>query len=337
MNPQISVIVPVYNVEQYLEKCIDSILNQTFKEFEIILVDDGSIDKSGDICDEYAKKDKRINVIHNINQGVSAARNIGIRIAKGNYIQFVDADDWIDREFLENAYTKITKELSDVVFMGIKYQNLEDKFVIEKLASNDLVYNANKNIYYDAIRLMKEDLFGFTWCKLLKKSIIDDNNIFFDETISLAEDEKFTCDYYRYVQKISISDRAYYNYVKHGKKRKNLCSIKVNDILNKDKIFNSWVKLLKSNNNDKFIKEYLSNKSFHVLYEEVYNIYFNISNMNEREIRLNQLKNTHLYKYLLSDSINIYQKLLLFLINNNNIKLFKLFNKIYYTVKSTIK
>src|SRR5665647_1387418 len=100
MKPVISIIVPVYNVELYIRECLDSILTQTFKDFEVILVNDGSTDQSGDICNEYAKNDKRIKVAHKDNGGVSSARNVGIKLAQGDYIGFVDSDDRID----ENMY-----------------------------------------------------------------------------------------------------------------------------------------------------------------------------------------------------------------------------------------
>ena len=100
MSPKISIIVPVYKVELYLEKCINSILNQTFKDFELILVDDGSPDRCGEICDEYAKKDNRIVVVHKENGGQASARNVGLDIARGDYIGFVDSDDWIERDMV---------------------------------------------------------------------------------------------------------------------------------------------------------------------------------------------------------------------------------------------
>ena len=107
MEDLISVIVPVYNVEKYLNKCIDSIINQTYKNLEIILVDDGSQDSSGKICDEYTKKDNRIKVIHKENGGVSSARNIGLNNATGEWIAFIDADDWVDEEYLQTLFNRI--------------------------------------------------------------------------------------------------------------------------------------------------------------------------------------------------------------------------------------
>ena len=115
-----SVIVPVYNVEQYLEKCVNSILQQTYTDFELILVDDGSPDKCGEMCDEFAKKDKRIKVIHQKNGGVSAARNNGINIARGKYICFVDSDDWVSEKFLAGFAEQIQKKDVDILICGVE-------------------------------------------------------------------------------------------------------------------------------------------------------------------------------------------------------------------------
>ena len=113
--PQISIIVPVYNVEPYLHKCIDSILAQTFTDFECILIDDGSPDNCPAICDEYATKDNRIILLHQKNAGVSAARNAGLNIAKGEWIGFVDSDDWIEKNALELLYNKQRETSADII------------------------------------------------------------------------------------------------------------------------------------------------------------------------------------------------------------------------------
>ena len=114
----ISVIVPIYNVEQYLEKCIESIISQTYKNLQIILIDDGSNDKSGKICNKYAEKDKRVVVIHKENAGVSEARNTGLDNAKGEWITFVDADDWIEEEYCQRLYNLVIETNSDVALCG---------------------------------------------------------------------------------------------------------------------------------------------------------------------------------------------------------------------------
>ena len=120
MKERISVVVPVYNVEQYLEKCVNSIINQTYKNLEIILVDDGATDKSGKLCDELAKLDNRIMVYHKKNGGLSDARNYGVERATGDYIGFVDSDDYIDAEMYEKLYEALKKENVDVAESNIK-------------------------------------------------------------------------------------------------------------------------------------------------------------------------------------------------------------------------
>ena len=122
--PKISVIVPVYNVEQYLPRCIDSILNQTFTDFELLLIDDGSTDGSGAICDEYARKDSRIRVFHKENGGVSSARNLGLYNAKGKYIAFIDADDWVESRSLPAFVKALEKCESDVVLTHYRTVNI---------------------------------------------------------------------------------------------------------------------------------------------------------------------------------------------------------------------
>lgn len=118
MKPEVSVIVPIYNVERYLKKCIDSVLSQTFKEFELILVDDGSPDQCGNIIDEYARNDMRIVAIHQKNSGVSAARNAGIHAAKGEYLSFIDPDDYVDEDFLAKLMDAITESNADIACCG---------------------------------------------------------------------------------------------------------------------------------------------------------------------------------------------------------------------------
>lgn len=134
MNDLISVIIPVYKVEKYLEKCINSVCNQTYKNLEIILVDDGSPDNCGKLCDEYAKKDNRIIVIHKKNGGLSDARNVGIKIATGEYIAFVDSDDYVSNDYIEYMYEMIKKENAQISICGIlqvwkntKIENQEHK------------------------------------------------------------------------------------------------------------------------------------------------------------------------------------------------------------------
>lgn len=166
--PEISIIVPVYNVEKYLKKCIDSILNQTFTDFELILVDDGSTDNSVAICDKYVNMDNRIKVIHKENCGVSAARNTGVESAIGNYIGFVDNDDYIDKDMYELLYNDIISEGADISICGM-YECFKDKMTKQSKVEGRYVFNnieALKEVMESKIfsvnpvnKLYKKDLF----------------------------------------------------------------------------------------------------------------------------------------------------------------------------------
>ncbi|MGL5583222.1 MAG: glycosyltransferase family 2 protein [Cetobacterium sp.] len=206
MKPKISIIVPIYNAENYLEKCIDSILNQTFKDFELILVNDGSLDNSGKICDEYAQKDKRIVVIHKTNGGLSSARNIGLDIAKGEYIGFVDSDDWIEPEMYEVLYNSCIQNKSDVSVIGINTcQNGE---IIKKIKHLNKVYIGEEII--EEITSNKNNNIGWTvWNKLWKFEKI--KYLRFKEG-RIYEDGLFLYQSLGNINSISIENDCYYNY-----------------------------------------------------------------------------------------------------------------------------
>ena len=159
----ISVIVPVYKVESYLRQCIDSILCQTYQNLEIILIDDGSPDKSGDICEEYAKADTRIRVFHTENKGLSATRNLGLREAKGEYIGFVDSDDWIEPDMYEKLLRRMEETGTSISICGFWNEYLKKKSEVRVC---DAVYSGT-----DAIRALVCDLTNGVWNKLFKKEV----------------------------------------------------------------------------------------------------------------------------------------------------------------------
>ena len=159
-----SVIVPIYKIpDEYLKKCIDSILNQSFKDYEIILVDDESPDNCGEICDEYSKKDSRVKVIHKKNEGVSSARNYGIDIAKGEYIGFVDSDDYIEPKMYEILLDKLTRTNSDVSICGY---NIVERDNILPITWIDNILNKEDAI---EILLVEKTYEGYMWNKLFKR------------------------------------------------------------------------------------------------------------------------------------------------------------------------
>lgn len=206
MEDLISVIVPVYKAEKYIHKCIDSIINQTYTNLEIILVDDGSPDNCGKICDEYAQKDKRVKVIHKENGGVSSARNAGIKNAKGEWFSFVDADDWIEKGFCEILLSKVVQNQSNIALCG--YNRVTDNSVEKINASNkDLFFNSSE---YLIKSLNPQTGFGFCHMKLIKKEVL--NNIFFDENIVVGEDALFNIMLSTNINKAIFVEQALYNY-----------------------------------------------------------------------------------------------------------------------------
>lgn len=193
-NQKVSVIVPVYNVEKLLQRCFDSILAQTFTDFELLLIDDGSKDKSGEICDGYAAKDSRIRVFHKQNEGVSTARNLGIDKAQGEWIYFVDSDDIVLPSALGTFGSLIYSE-SELVMAGF-YTSDENNTVREqrKMVSQcELsVIQALREMYAPTDFCYQ----GYLWCKLFKRKVILQNNLRFEETISFNEDRLFIVEYF---------------------------------------------------------------------------------------------------------------------------------------------
>lgn len=193
MNPLVSIIVPVYNVEEYLDECVESLANQTYPDIEIILVDDGSPDNCPQICDKWALCDNRIKVIHKENGGVSSARNAGLDVANGEWIWFVDSDDTVEANALEELLS-----------------NTDDADLIVFASSTDELYTKDEKFfdeYYFKYR------FGFGPCnKLYRKSIIKDNGLQFDTQETVGEDLLFNITYYQYANTYRFIMPNYYHY-----------------------------------------------------------------------------------------------------------------------------
>lgn len=209
----ISVIMPVYNSEKYLYEAINSILRQTFKNFELILVDDGSSDSSGDICDYYKKVDSRVKVIHQSNRGISSARNIGILNSVGRYITFADNDDLYKDRFLEDNFKILEKCNADLVKFSIKYIDIDEqgnKKEIYKYELQDREYTP-KSISENYEELKRAGVFTFVWNMIVKREVIIDNNIIFDEKIMFGgEDNKFNYQIFKFINKLVCNSNKYY-------------------------------------------------------------------------------------------------------------------------------
>lgn len=200
----ISFVVPIYNMENYLSRCVKSILNQSYSNFEVILVDDGSKDKSGTICNEFKKQDDRIKVIHKINGGVSSARNIGIKATRGDYICFVDPDDWIETNLLEE-FIKNIDDQDDVFVYGHRMVENYTKFIDKDYPVETISGVAALN------KFVLNKINGYSWNKIVRRTLIFENNIFFPEGRNY-EDISTTYKMLLYARQIKITEKPLYNY-----------------------------------------------------------------------------------------------------------------------------
>ena len=234
-NVKVTVIMPIYNVAPYLDKCITSVLQQTYRNFELFLIDDGSTDDSPQIIDKYAKKDKRVIAVHQINSGVDAARNVGLERGNGKYVAFIDSDDWYHVEYLEKMVDVAEKEKSDLTVCGFQPVGVDNPPKVKELG--EMLVGKNEAMQH----LLGYNSFnGYVWNKLFLMDIIRENNIRFEDGYWACDDVLFAGNYIYFCEKIKvIPDKLYYymqnnsgaNRVRYSGKiafdKKWLCSFKV--------------------------------------------------------------------------------------------------------------
>lgn len=205
----ISIIIPVYKVEKYLRRCLDSVLNQSYKNLDIILVDDGSPDKCGDICDEYSKKDSRVRVIHKKNAGLSDARNTGLNMARGNYVAFVDSDDYIDAVMYERLHDAIINNNADIAICGFRKIN-EDGKPIESINVGQALYSGFEIL--NSHLMTKWEYWVVAWNKLYKKCLFDDIKY---PKGKIHEDSFIVHELFYKAERVICIVNNYYNYQKN--------------------------------------------------------------------------------------------------------------------------
>lgn len=204
----VSIIIPIYNAERYIDKCICSIITQSFRNFELILIDDGSKDKSLSICNDFAIRDDRIKVYTLENGGAAKARNYGLKKAQGDFIWFIDADDWIEADFLNYINWE---SFSDLLFFGFK-RIINGNVEICQIQCFDNTYYEDFEKILSILFTSSNQYFGFTWNKIFRMSIIRENNIKFNENLIIKEDEAFTFEYCQYISSLSVSCATPYCY-----------------------------------------------------------------------------------------------------------------------------
>lgn len=207
-QPKVSVIIAVYNVEKWIRRCLDSLLVQTFKDFEVILVDDGSTDTSGKICDEYASKDKRFRVIHQKNQGVAVARQVGIDNARGEYTIHCDPDDWVEPDMLESLYDEAVRSKADIVFCDYYWDKPNGtivKHVMPRASNMDTLTG-----------LVDGSIHGSLCLKLIKRELYKKYGVHFVPSMNYMEDCYVCCAFLMHKEvRIAYVPKALYHYVVH--------------------------------------------------------------------------------------------------------------------------
>lgn len=212
MKILVSTIIPVYNAEKFLEECIESLRNQTLKEIEMIFINDGSTDNSLEILKKYEKIDSRIKVINQKNSGPSVARNRGIEIANGEYLSFIDSDDWVETSMYEDMYHRAINDKSDVVICDMKMVSVDSQLYVKGIIYSDEKYD-RKNIEDKIFKeLLSNSQFNSMANKIYKRSIVKENNLLLDKDIYYAEDWKFNMEFFKYSQTVSYINKCYYYY-----------------------------------------------------------------------------------------------------------------------------
>lgn len=254
-----SIIVPVYNQENCIEECLNSILNQSYKKLQIIVVDDGSTDNSAHIIDEYSKDDSRIEVYHIENTGVSATRNFGISKSYGEYIQFVDADDKLRKNMTHILVKCLKKNGADMVVCNY-LKKFNTGFIPNEILERPSTYKADRYLI-GTLKDPGHHYYGVVWNKLYKTDIIKDNNITFDESVTLGEDFIFNINYWRHSALVTVISKYLYIYNKSG--GVSLSNIKnktmgdcISELNNRKKIFDVYKREIYSlDKSDKITKK----------------------------------------------------------------------------------
>lgn len=267
-TPKVSIIVPVYNVAPYLHQCMDSVVNQTYRNIEIICIDDGSTDKSGEILDEYAKADNRINVLHMNNSGVASARNTGLSLASGEYLLFIDGDDWIDTATCQKAVSSISAESADVV-MWPYIREFSERSVPKTIFQGQKLFDATecRRLQRRMAGLSDEELahpenadaLSTVWGKLYRREIVEKNHLRFEDLsrIGTYEDGLFNLHYFAHVKSaVYIPD-----YLNHYRKNSGMTSKYRSQLASQWKtLFSDMRVYIEENGNDSDLKKALDNR-----------------------------------------------------------------------------
>ena len=330
---KVSIILPVYNMEKYLRRCLDSIINQTFKDFEVIIINDGSSDNSEKICTEYALGDKRIKVITIQNGGLSNARNLGIDKSKGEYIIFCDSDDWIEKDAIEILVNGIELKNCDMAISGYKMDFVFEEFKSISIKCKNKLYESIDEFMKEYSFFRSNYLFGFAWNKIFRASIIRENKIFFEKNV-FCEDLYFIFKFIPKCKRINSINAELYHYMHQSndtlsKKKKDEFKV-MNDIYDRTKSF-----LIESKSYE-YNKQYLNSTYVESMIAYITNIVVNNNNIysNMKDIYLESRLNNAFKDF---KTENTFYKIMFFMLKNKLTTSMIIFVKSYKMVKRVKK
>jgi len=285
---EFSIIIPVYNAEKFLSRCIESVLNQTFNNFELILINDGSTDNSGKVCDKYALQDNRIKIFHQKNSGVSAARNLGLENVQGEWVLFIDADDWVESNCLEIINNKIQFTEADLYRFGLRRLNDEKIRYV----------GCPPNTVKDNKSFIKSKNYRPTGCTYaFKNSIIKEWNFRFPIELKRAEDQTFLLKYISKIRNVVLINKILYNYWDHPDSTVNQ-QTDIHSTMSNILAANDVLNFCKQNNVDKFFYGH----PVKVLYTDFFCYHLKMQNRNNKVLQ-------KLYRTEYKKTIKIYPEL----------------------------
>lgn len=326
---KVSIIVPVYNTKkELLEKCINSIINQTYKKLEILILDDGSKKETAEFCDSFLKRDDRIKIFHQKNQGVSQTRNNGVQLSTGNYIAFIDADDYVNDTYIERLYTTLKNDNSDIVFTAcnkIYGKKVEPQVIYQTQENQSLKSNIEKREFSP----YNLDLMGTVWGKLYKKSLILD--VKFDKELCFGEDIVFNFKVFNDNIKYSYINEYSYQYIVNESSA--IRRYNEDTILLYEKTINKIKEYIETDNSKEKREAYLLFVC--TIYRVIVMNYIcnknNSMNLKEKKVAMKELRESSLYKFAIENAdfnkLRFSRRLPLILAKNNK------FKTLYFLIK----
>lgn len=273
---KISVMVPIYNTSQYLEKCLKSIISQSLKEIEIICVNDGSTDNSLEILEEFAKEDKRIIIVNKKNGGLTSARNAALKIARGKYCLNIDSDDWIEQEYFKDMYEKAEQDNLDILITNIIFDYPSKKSIL-----NDLELDENTIIFgkeYMKI-FFSNNKNGFTWNKLLKRELYFENKLQYNEKIFLLEDLELIGRIGYFSKRVGKLNKAYYHYMQRESNGSQ--KVKLKNLMDRIEAYRSLIEFYKKYNEEEIVKEIKKERDIALISEIVGKDFYKLDGYDE--------------------------------------------------------